>query len=228
MFTIVTLSPVHASLTLVKLDTTCADIDPSYYLNSAEQLNLKTWQWEALPNMRHSRAFSSGISHKGWFLVVGGCRDSNLKHSVEIFNPRNKSWVFRNSFVPQEADSFTATSFNGNLMVLTWSDQLGVKLWHYRNAAVNPTLILMFHRSLISYLPCQKVEMRRVIKEHGARMISVRGQEVWLLVGENERICQVDRSCDWSVFPAPVYRPSEGHEVLNKGYVYAFSVNGLE
>ncbi|KAM5583660.1 hypothetical protein ABKV19_003505 [Rosa sericea] len=199
------------------------DTSPSSQLNSAERLNLKTWQWEALQNMPNPRAFASGIAHGGRFFVVGGGNNAALKHSAEIYNPSNNSWGSLKSFVPQEADGFTATSLNGRLMILTWSDQLGVKLWMY---TVITRPILIYNCRRIGFLPNQIVERPR-LKAHGARMVPVGGKEVWVLVGENERIFQVDGSSAWPVFPAPMYKPGEGHEVVSKGHIYAFSFHGV-
>ncbi|ONI00236.1 hypothetical protein PRUPE_6G077500 [Prunus persica] len=195
-----------------------SNIDPSSYLNSVERLNLKTWEWQSLQNMQEPRAFADGFTHKGRFFVVGG--SATLKHSAEIYNPSTNSWVCLKSFVPKEADGFTAASLNGRLMLLTWSDQLGVKLWLW-TVLVNPNLICRCR--LISFFPNQIVERPR-LKSHGAKMVQVGGKEVWVLVGESDRFClQVDGSNALPVFPAPMFRPGDGHEAVQKGHIYAFS-----
>lgn len=210
-------SPNHTTYH-VELDVWYADIDPSSYLSSVERLNLKTWEWQSLQNMQEPRAFADGFTHKGRFFVVGG--SATLKHSAEIYNPSTNSWVCLKSFVPKEADGFTAASLNGRLMLLTWSDQLGVKLWLW-TVLVNPNLICRCR--LISFFPNQIVERPR-LKSHGAKMVQVGGKEVWVLVGESDRFClQVDGSNAWPVFPAPMFRPGDGHEAVQKGHIYAFS-----
>ncbi|KAL6204591.1 hypothetical protein ACLB2K_021858 [Fragaria x ananassa] len=78
---------------------------------------------------------------------------------------------------------------------------------------------------LLGLLPNQIAERPR-LKAHGARMVPVVGKEVWVLVGENERVFRVDGSCAWPVFPAPMYKPNERHEVVSKGYICAFSFLG--
>lgn len=142
----------------------------------------------------------------------------NLRHSAEIYHPDSNSWLLLKSFVPKEAKGFSIASVQGRLVILTWSDQLGVKLWMWTVLA-NPIVIAGWR--LISFFPNHDVERVR-LRKHGARMVQV-GKEVWVMVGENESICQVDGSCVWPVFPAPVFRPGDGHEVVRKGHIYGFS-----
>ncbi|KAB2606898.1 influenza virus NS1A-binding protein-like protein [Pyrus ussuriensis x Pyrus communis] len=154
-----------------------SNIDPSSYLNSAERLNLKTWKWQALQNM--------------FFVVVGS---KALEYSAEIYNPSTNSWVFLKSF------------HNGRLMILTWSDLLGVKLWLWTVLANNPNSICRCR--LIGFIPNQIIE-RPQIKAQG------RGwEQFWL---------EVDGSNAWPVFPAPAFRPGNGNEIVKKGHIYAFS-----
>ncbi|KAK9279243.1 hypothetical protein L1049_012921 [Liquidambar formosana] len=137
------------------------DVEPSTYLNSAERLNLKTWEWQALPPMQTTRAFATGLSHRGGFFVVGG---GNLRHSAEIYHPDSNSWLSLKSFVPKEAKGFSVASVQGRLVILTWSDQLGVKLWLW-TVLVNPILIAGWR--LISFFPNHDVERVR-LRKHGA------------------------------------------------------------
>ncbi|KAH7542453.1 hypothetical protein FEM48_Zijuj02G0075500 [Ziziphus jujuba var. spinosa] len=196
------------------------DPNPSYsepptYLNSAERLNLKTWEWQTLPNMQNSRAYATGVAYKHKFYVVGGSAD--MKHSAEIYSPSSNSWLFVRSFVPKEAEGFAVASLGGRLLILTWSGWLGVKLWQW-TILVNPNICGC---RLISFFPDQLVERDR-LKQHGARMVQI-GEEIWVMVDENDRISQVGGSCAWPVFPAPMFRPSDGLETVQKGYIYAFT-----
>ena len=70
------------------------------------------------------------------------------------------------------------------MVILTWSDQLGVKLWRWTVLSNNPNSICRFR--LIGFLPNQIIERSR-IKEHGARMVPVGGKEAWVFVGEREK-----------------------------------------
>ncbi|KAM0999499.1 hypothetical protein ACFX15_006007 [Malus domestica] len=55
-------------------------------------------------------------------------------------------------------------------------------------------------------------------------MVPVGGKGVWVSVGQRERFwLEVDGSNAWPVFPAPAFRPGNGHEVVQKGHIYAFS-----
>lgn len=172
--------------------------------------------------MQNPRAFATGIAHRGKFYVVGGC--ATIKQSAEIYNPASNSWKFLKSFVPKEADGFAVASLHGWLVMLTWSDRLGVKLWLLLELLANPQLIGQWR--LISFFPNQNVERVR-LRQHGARMMKV-GKEVWVLVEENDRVCQVGGMCAWPVFPAPMFRPRDGLGVEQKGHVYGFSfINGV-
>lgn len=217
------LHSLHVSKYSVLCGTWCnADSVPLSHLNSVERLNLKTWQWEALKNMPNRRAFAYGIAHKDRFFVVGGGSNAALKHSAEMYNPSNNSWRSLESFVPQDAEGCSATSLNQLLLMLTWSDRLGVRLW-VCDVITKPVFVCN-HR-LLGLLPNQIAERPR-LKAHGARMVPVGGKEVWVLVGENERVFRVDGSCAWPVFPPPMYKPNERHEVVSKGYICAFSFLG--
>lgn len=156
--------------------------------------------------MQNPRALASGFTHKGRFFVVGGSKA--LEYSAKIYNPSTNSWVFLKSFVPKEAEGFTIASLNGWLMILTWSDQLGVKLWLWTVLGNNPNSICRCR--LIGFLPNQIIERSR-IKAHGARMVPVGRKEVWVFVGEREKLwLEVDGSNAWPVFPAPAFRPGNG------------------
>lgn len=209
------------------------DTEQSNHLNSAERLNLKTLEWQPLSPMHKPRAFATGLVHKGKFYVVGG---QPLDHSAEIYNPTSNTWKLLNSFVPKEADGFAVTSMCGRfLMLLTWSDQLGIKLWLLRESVnrfnrVNPNPANPAHPAmstrwrLLGYFPNCEVERAR-FRQHGARMVQV-GKEVWILVGESDPICKVDGpfgTCGWPIFPAPGFLPNRGHELERKGHIWAFS-----
>lgn len=192
-----------------------AGVEPSEYLDLAEKLNLKTWQWKALPPMHTPRAFGTGVALNNKFCVVGG--GATLKRSAEIYDPRKDSWELLESFVPKEADGFAVASLNSRLVMLTWSDRLGVKLWMW-NKLIN---IDTGGWGLISFFPNQQVERLRV-RQYGAKMVRV-GKELWVLIGENEEgIFQVDGGGVWPVFPPPMFRPEDGHEIVQKDHVYAF------
>lgn len=165
--------------------------------------------------MQNSRAYATGVAYKHKFYVVGGSAD--MKHSAEIYSPSSNSWLFVRSFVPKEAEGFAVASLGGRLLILTWSGWLGVKLWQW-TILVNPNICGC---RLISFFPDQLVERDR-LKQHGARMVQI-GEEIWVMVDENDRISQVGGSCAWPVFPAPMFRPSDGLETVQKGYIYAFT-----
>ncbi|KAJ0084191.1 hypothetical protein Patl1_30918 [Pistacia atlantica] len=183
-------------------------------LRGALPLNLKTWEWQALPPMHIPRAFGTGLALNNKFCIVGG--GTTLKRSAEIYDPSKNSWQLLESFVPKEADGFAVASLNSRLLLLTWSNWLGVKLWMW-NKLIN---LNIGGWRLISFFPNQQVERLRV-RQYGARMVRV-GKEVWVSVGENESVCQVDGGSAWPVFPAPMFRPDDGHEIVQKGHIYAF------
>ncbi|KAJ0021424.1 hypothetical protein Pint_32374 [Pistacia integerrima] len=191
-----------------------SDVEPAEYLNLAEKLNLKTWEWQSLPPMHIPRAFGTGLALNNKFCIVGG--GTTLKRSAEIYDPSKNSWQLLESFVPKEADGFAVASLNSRLLLLTWSNWLGVKLWMW-NKLIN---LNIGGWRLISFFPNQQVERLRV-RQYGARMVRV-GKEVWVLVGENESVCQVDGGSAWPVFPAPMFRPDKGLEIVQKGHIYAF------
>eukprot|EP00257_Ricinus_communis_P011589 XP_002532853.2 kelch repeat and BTB domain-containing protein 13 [Ricinus communis] len=195
------------------------DVEPSVYLNMSERLNLKTWEWQTLPDMQNQRAFATGAAHRNKFYVVGGSTIATLKHSAEIYDPKTNSWKFVNSFVPKEADGYAVASFNGQLLILTWSDRLGMKLWLWIEMA-SPNSFGNRPR-LISCFPCKQIEMM-TLRQNGANMVRV-GRELWIVVGKNDRIFQVDGRCAWPVFPAPFFRPSDEHKVQHKEEIYALS-----
>lgn len=166
--------------------------------------------------MQNFRAYATGLAYKHSFYVVGGSAD--MKHSAEIYSPSSNSWLFVRSFVPEEAEGFAVASLSGHFLILTWSNWLGVKLWQWTVLA-NPNPICTCR--LISFFPDQLVERDR-LKQYGARMVQI-GEEVWVMVDEDDGVNQVGGSCAWPVFPAPMFRPSDGHEVVQKGYIYAFT-----
>ncbi|WRX35347.1 hypothetical protein QQP08_027834 [Theobroma cacao] len=167
-------------------------------------------------SMHKPRAFATGITHNNKFYVIGG--GAILKNSAEIHDPSSNSWQFLTSFVPKEANGFAVSSLKTRLLMLTWSDQLGIKLWLWIEMA-NPYLIGGWR--LISCFPNQQIERGR-LREHGARMVRV-GQGLLIIAGDRHGPCQVDGMSAWPVLPPPMFMPRDGCEVVLKGYIYAFS-----
>ncbi|XP_059660745.1 F-box/kelch-repeat protein At1g74510-like [Cornus florida] len=180
--------------------------------------NLSTGEWQALPSMQKARAFATGIAHKGKFYVFGG---ATPKHSAEIYDPLSNTWLSIDSFVPEEADGFAVTSTFMNLVILTWSDRLGLKLWlrveKSNEALENGTW------TIVSDLPNNEEVDRLRFRHHGAKMVKL-GNEVCVLMGETDCVWRVGGPVAWPIFPSPNFCPGGGHEVVHDGETYAFSI----
>ncbi|XP_059660744.1 uncharacterized protein LOC132307097 [Cornus florida] len=192
--------------------------EPSAYLNSAKRLNLKTREWQALPSMQKARAFATGLAHRGKFYVFGG---ATPKDSAEIYNPLSNTWLPLNSFLREEAEGFAVTTMLGNLVILTWSDRLGIKLW--LRVGENNEDLEIGNWKMVCFFPNTEVE-RSQFRRHGATMVRL-GKEVLVLVGGlGTCVWRVDAPVEWPIFPAPNFRPGVEHEVVHGGHIHAFTI----
>ncbi|GAB4824401.1 hypothetical protein Ancab_007288 [Ancistrocladus abbreviatus] len=184
-------------------------------LNSAQRLNLKKLKWKSLPPMLKARTHASGVAHGGKFYVIG---DGNFDRSAEVYNTTTKSWQQIARFVPKEADGYAVTSNNEHIVLLTWSDYLGVKLWRWGGTG-HP---LGPRWQLLRWLQSSKVYRDR-LHQHGARMVQF-GKEILILVGLTDGLCWVGGSCTLPVLPPPWFRPRDAQQVLHYEHVDAVSL----
>ncbi|XP_059660750.1 F-box/kelch-repeat protein At1g74510-like isoform X2 [Cornus florida] len=164
-----------------------------YEGNPTQRFNLSTGEWQALPSMQKARAFATGIAHKGKFYVFGG---ATPKHSAEIYDPPSNTWLSIDSFVPEEADGYAVTSTFMNLVILTWSDPLGVKLWlrveKSNEALENGTW------TIVSDFPNNEEVDRLRFRHHGAKMVKL-GNEVCVLMGKTDCVWRVGGPVAWPI-----------------------------
>lgn len=192
----------------------CVDSNGYTFLHSAERLDLRTGEWQNLPNMQVVRMFAAGVAHRGKFYVVGGG-----DRSAEVYDPAIKKWHFIGSFVPKEADGFALGSLDGHLLMLTWSDRFGSRIWLWLGFG-NGTI---GRWRLIGFLPDQMEASRARLKQNGARLARV-GRELWVVEKASRHEWHIDGVCAWPTLPGPTFWPGEGQEVVAKGCIYAFSI----
>ncbi|KAK9755219.1 hypothetical protein RND81_01G010600 [Saponaria officinalis] len=183
---------------------------PLTALQSAERLNLETLQWETLPKMQKPQAYATGIAHRGAFYCIGG---ENYEHSAQIYHPKHKKWFITKQFIPEEANGFSVGSVDGQMILLTWSNVLGVKLWRYnvRPVGLRWTVIQFYADTTVA---------RSWLLHKGPRLVRIHRQ-LFIMTGVDDDFCWVDGLGAWPVLPAPSFRVCDEGMLSQSGFIHA-------
>uniref|UniRef100_A0A0D6QSA0 F-box domain-containing protein n=1 Tax=Araucaria cunninghamii TaxID=56994 RepID=A0A0D6QSA0_ARACU len=171
-------------------------------LSKAERLDLRSNQWETIPDMHYPHVLGKGFALDGRFFVLHFLFvKRELCRSAEIFDPLTDQWTFVPDFLPNKVERFSMAVMKNELYMLKWS-------------AAEPSGSLMRYEKSTGEWICVDSVPDPDRKYSLKRQLCPVGSELWVLdCGHSESWCRChhvwcETSC-WHISEAPSYCPKE-------------------
>ncbi|GLJ22186.1 hypothetical protein SUGI_0416910 [Cryptomeria japonica] len=168
----------------------------------AERFDLRTNQWERIPEMKQFNALRKGFAMDGYFFVIPSFISSHpLFCAAERFDPATNLWTFIPEFLPQDIERFTVAVLKNELYLLKWS-------------RVEPCGgLLKYDKSTGGWIFIDRVP------DFDSKFCSKKqlypvGTELWIVnCHHSEKLCECNKvfseNSAWHVFEGPSFRPAQ-------------------